>query len=102
MPLSSLTDEERRLNLKKAQKARKKRVILKDMCKAGEVTFAQALVNKTAARVRVTAFLAWFPGIGRARAQKIIGELGISPRTHVQGLGIRQREKLSKLFEGMN
>lgn len=46
------------------------------------------------ARLRVTELLGSLPGMGPARVQRILGELGISERKRVGGLGTRQRLRL--------
>mgnify|MGYP000864558532 FL=1 len=47
-----------------------------------------------AQRLKVSALIESLPGYGKAKAAKIMGELGISDTRRVKGLGARQREQL--------
>ena len=44
--------------------------------------------------MKVSALIESLPGYGKAKATKIMDELGISPNRRVKGLGERQRENL--------
>ena len=47
-----------------------------------------------ASRMKVSTLIESLPGYGKAKATKIMDELGISATRRVQGLGVRQREQL--------
>ena len=47
-----------------------------------------------ASRMKVSTLIESLPGYGKAKAAKIMEELGISATRRVQGLGVRQREQL--------
>lgn len=100
MALPQLTDEERRAALEKAAVARKKRAKLREDIKAGKVTLKEVLDSDDpiAKRLKVKALLESLPGYGKAKAAKIMDEVGISESRRVQGLGKRQREKLFELL----
>ena len=72
MALPQLTDEQRKAALEKAAQARHERAELREKIKSGKV----------------------LPGYGKAKAAKIMDELGISATRRVKGLGARQREQL--------
>ena len=97
MALPTLTPEQRTDALKKAAKARQERARLREEIKSGKVTFAQVMkrsADPVVARMRVATLLESLPGFGKAKAAKIMTELGISESRRVQGLGARQREHL--------
>ena len=77
MALPQLTDEQRKQALEKAAAARHARAELREQIKKGEKSLIESL-----------------PGYGKAKAAKIMEELGISATRRVQGLGVRQREQL--------
>jgi hypothetical protein len=97
MPLPKLTEEQRQEALKKAAEARQKRAELRKKLKSGEV-IVQDIINKTddpiVSRMKVSSLLESLPGIGKARAQKIMEDAGISPSRRIQGLGSKQKEIL--------
>jgi hypothetical protein len=96
MALPQLTDDQRKAALEKAAAARHARAELRDKIKKGEVTLAEVLDSEDpiAARMKVSALIESLPGYGKAKAAKIMNELGISPSRRVKGLGARQREQL--------
>ncbi|MBS3910148.1 MAG: integration host factor [Actinobacteria bacterium] len=97
MPLPKLTEEQRQDALKKAAEARQKRAELRKQLKNGDVNVKE-IISKTddpiVSRMKVSSLLESLPGIGKARAQKIMQEAGISPTRRIQGLGSKQREIL--------
>ncbi len=101
MALPQLSDEERQQNLKKAEEARRERAQLRRDIKAGNVTLKQVfeMDSDIAKRMRVSALLESMPGIGKAKAEKTMEEIGISESRRVQGLGVRQREQLLAKLE---
>ena len=97
MPLPKLTEEQRQEALKKAADARQKRAELRKQLKTGDVS-VKDIIGKTddpiVSRMKVSSLLESLPGIGKARAQKIMQDAGISPTRRVQGLGSKQKEIL--------
>jgi len=49
-------------------------------------------------KMRVSAVLESMPGVGKARAAKIMERLEISPTRRVRGLGAKQRTALEREF----
>ena len=96
MALPQLTDEQRKAALEKAAAARHARAELREKIKKGEITLDEVLDSEDpiAARMKVSALIESLPGYGKAKAAKIMNELGISPSRRVKGLSARQREQL--------
>ena len=92
----NLTTAQRAEALAKAAQARHDRAQLRDDIKAGKVSIADVLEmdNDIAKRMKVSALIESLPGYGKAKAAKIMDELGISATRRVKGLGARQREQL--------
>lgn len=100
MALPQLTDEQRKEALEKAAAARHARAELRDNIKSGKVTLEEVLNSDDpiAQRMKVSALIESMPGYGKAKAAKVMNELGISPTRRVKGLGTRQREQLVETF----
>lgn len=96
MALPQLTDEQRKAALEKAAQARHERVELREKIKSGKVTLEDVLDSDDpiASRMKVSTLIESLPGYGKAKAAKIMDELGISATRRVKGLGARQREQL--------
>ena len=96
MALPQLTDEQRKEALEKAAQARHERAELRENIKSGKVTLEEVLNSDDpiASRMKVSALIESLPGYGKAKANKIMEDLGISPSRRVKGLGARQREQL--------
>lgn len=96
MALPQLTDEQRKEALEKAAQARHERAELREKIKSGKVTLEEVLDSDDpiANRMKVSALIESLPGYGKAKAVKIMDELGISATRRVKGLGARQREQL--------
>ncbi len=96
MALPQLTDEQRKAALEKAAKARHERAELREKIKSGKVSLESVLESDDpiASRMKVSALIESLPGYGKAKAAKIMDELGISASRRVKGLGARQREQL--------
>ena len=96
MALHKLTDEQRKEALEKAAQARHERAELREKIKSGKVTLEEVLDSDDpiANRMKVSALIESLPGYGKAKAAKIMDELGISATRRVKGLGARQREQL--------
>lgn len=91
-----LTTEERREYLKKAMAARVVRSNIKKEVKQGKHTFEEVCGMPEAQKMRVFQLLCSFPHIWKAKARQIMGECGVPESRRVQGLGIRQKQKLAK------
>ena len=100
MALPQLTDEQRKAALEKAAAARHARAELREKIKKGEVSLKSVLESQDAiaSRMRVSALIESLPGYGKAKAAKIMDELGISETRRVKGLGARQREQLLEVL----
>ena len=100
MPLPQLTDEQRKAALEKAAQARHERAELRDKIKKGEISLEDVLDSEDpiASRMKVSALIESLPGYGKAKASKIMDELGISATRRVKGLGARQREQLLEVL----
>ena len=96
MALPQLTAEQRKAALEKAAAARHARAELREKIKKGETTLESVLNSDDpiASRMKVSTLIESLPGYGKAKAAKIMDELGISATRRVQGLGVRQREQL--------
>lgn len=96
MALPQLTDEQRKEALEKAAQARHERAEFREKIKSGKVTLEEVLDSDDpiANRMKVSALIESLPGYGKAKAAKIMDELGISATRRVKGLGARQREQL--------
>lgn len=97
MALPNLSDADRKVALQKAAEARQKRAELRQQIKAGKMSFADVMKkadDPIVARMKVSTLLESLPGFGKAKAAKIMSELGISESRRVQGLGARQKQQL--------
>jgi hypothetical protein len=97
MALPNLSEEDRKRALQKAAEARQKRADLRQQIKSGKMTFADVMKKSDdpiIARMKVSTLLESLPGFGKAKAAKIMSELGISESRRVQGLGARQKQQL--------
>ncbi|KRN55019.1 hypothetical protein IV72_GL000515 [Atopobium minutum] len=96
MALPNLTPEQRKAALEKAAAARHARAELREKIKNGEVSLDSVLNSDDpiASRLKVSALIESLPGYGKAKAAKVMAELGISDSRRVKGLGARQREQL--------
>jgi hypothetical protein len=99
-----LSDEQRRAALEKAAEARRVRAQLKADLQAGAVSltevFARATDDKVVADTKILTVLESLPNIGKVRSRRTLGEIGISERQRVRGVGQNQRDKLVERFEG--
>jgi DNA uptake protein ComE-like DNA-binding protein len=97
MALPNLSDQDRKVALQKAAEARQKRADLRQQIKSGKMSFADVMKKSDdpiVARMKVSTLLESLPGFGKAKAAKIMSELGISESRRVQGLGARQKQQL--------
>lgn len=96
MALPELTAEQRKAALEKAAAARHARAEFREKIKNGEISLEEVLDSDDpiASRLKVSALIESLPGYGKAKAAKVMNELGISATRRVKGLGARQREQL--------
>jgi hypothetical protein len=104
MPLPALSPEQRAAALEKAAAARKARAELRERLKSKGATVGDVLKqgdsDEVIGKMRVSAVLESLPGVGKARAAKIMERLEISPTRRVRGLGANQRRALEQEFGG--
>jgi len=97
MALPQLSDEARQEALEKAKLARSARAALRAQVKNGEKSIAEILAEKdnpVVDKIKVISLIESLPGYGKAKATKLLEELGISETRRVKGLGERQRAAL--------
>ncbi|MDR0308585.1 MAG: integration host factor [Coriobacteriales bacterium] len=97
MPLPQLSPEARAEALEKAKLARSARAALRAQIKSGEKKIADVLVEKdnpVIDKIKVLNLIESLPGYGKAKALKLLDELGISETRRVKGLGEKQRAAL--------
>lgn len=101
MPLPTLSLEEKKRALKKAQRVRSQRAKLRQELKAGRTTIREVLENADSdvvAKMRVVYLLESLPRIGKIRTRKIMNDIGIDETRRIQGLGSRQKQALLERF----
>jgi hypothetical protein len=102
VPLPPLTPEQRAAALEKAAAARKARAEIKERLKRSGASIQEVLsqgeTDDVIGKMRVSAVLEAMPGVGKARAQRIMERLEISPTRRVRGLGAKQRSALEREF----
>lgn len=100
MALPSLTPDEKKKALEKAQDMRKKRAELRLQLKKGDKKFADVVSSDDPViqRMKVSYLLKSLPRVGKVKADKIMDEVGIDESRRVQGLGKRQKEALLARF----
>jgi S13-like H2TH domain len=102
VPLPQLTPEQRAAALEKAAAARKARAEIKERLKRSGASISEVLTagetDDVIGKMRVSAVLEAMPGVGKARAQRIMERLEISPTRRVRGLGAKQRSALEREF----
>ncbi len=80
--------------LEKAAKTRAERTGIKRAVKAGELDPLEAMELPVMQRCLARAFLESLPGIGVAKAAKLMERFGISWKRRISGLGRHQREEI--------
>lgn len=102
MALPTLSEEQRKAALEKAAQVRKERAQLKKDLKTGKVKLSQVIDNakesSVAGKLKVSALLTSLPGIGVAKAEAIMNQIGISESRRVAGLGPHQADELKRIF----
>ena len=97
MAIPQLSAEERQAALEKAKAARIKRAQVRDDLKIGKLSLQDVLAMKDdpiVGRMKVSTLIETLPGYGKAKAEKIMGELKIAESRRLKGLGERQEAAL--------
>lgn len=97
MALPTLSLEEKKKALKKAQEVRSKRAKIRQNLKNGKTTIREVLANindDVVAKMRVVYLLESLPRIGKVKTKKIMTDIGIDETRRFQGLGNRQKQAL--------
>jgi hypothetical protein len=97
MALPQLSEEARKEALKKAAAARSARAELRQKIKEGEITVKEILETEGDSvidKLKVSVLIESLPGYGKAKAAKLLDEIGISETRRVKGLGAKQRSAL--------
>ena len=97
MAIPTLSPEDRKAALEKAKEARSRRAEIRDDLKSGKLSLRQVLTMKddpVVGRMKVSTLIETLPGYGKAKAEKIMGELGIAESRRLRGLGERQEQAL--------
>lgn len=99
MPINhELTEEERKLALKRATEARKQLAEIRRKMKWMGVEPLEVLDAPEAQRMRLRYFIESLPGVGKTKTEQILEELGINEKRRLGSLGCRQRDKIVKLL----
>ena len=102
MALPQMTEAQRAAALKKAAVTRKKRSEFRAKIKAGKIPAKKALAKRDdpiVGKIKVSQFIQSFPGYGKAKAEKIMTEIGIAEDRRLKGLGDNQ---VAKLIEALD
>ena len=102
MALPRRSEAQRAEDLKAATEARHQRAQIQRSLKDGDLSVREILAKDSdpiISRMKVVTLIESMPGYGKARAEKMMEELGISPTRRIQGLGSRQREALLKRLD---
>ena len=97
MAIPQLSAEERQAALEKAKAARIKRAQVRDDLKNGKLSLQDVPAMKDdpiVGRMKVSTLIETLPGYGKAKAEKIMGELKIAESRRLKGLGERQEAAL--------
>lgn len=93
-----LTTEDRERAREAAIRARRERAELKSLVKSGRLSIEDALTDPRARRIRVVDLLRCIPGVGSAKSNRIMMDLGIAKSRRVRGLGHKQKAGLVNLL----
>lgn len=96
-----IDSDTRMKGLQRALDVRCQRAALKNLIRAGDVSPVLALDMDAAQGIKVRDLLRAVPGIGEAKAGKIMQEVGISESRRVRGLGCRQKAALTEKLEAL-
>lgn len=98
-PVPEIDSDTRMAGLEKAMKVRGQRAAIKNLIRAGDVSPVLALDMDAAQGIKVRDLLRAVPGIGEAKADKMMQEVGISESRRVRGLGCNQKAALVEKLE---
>lgn len=93
MALPQMTEEQRAAALEKAKETRRKRAEVREKIKTGKLTAKKALAKRDDpiyGKIKVSQFIESFPGYGKAKAEKLMAEIGIAEGRRLSGLGEKQ------------
>ena len=93
MALPQMTVEQRAKALEKAKETRRKRAEVREKIKLGKLTAKKALAKRDDpiyGKIKVAQFIESFPGYGKAKAEKLMTEIGIAEGRRLSGLGEKQ------------
>lgn len=93
MALPQMTEEQRAAALEKAKETRRKRAEVREKIKDGKLTAKKALAKRDDpiyGKIKVSQFIESFPGYGKAKAEKLMAEIGIAEGRRLSGLGEKQ------------
>ncbi|MFM8236945.1 MAG: integration host factor, actinobacterial type [Actinomycetota bacterium] len=101
-----LTEEQRRVALEKAARARRLRAEVKERLKIGVLTLRELLDEidgtgedaEVLGKLKVVSMLESLPGVGKVRARQCMREFEISETRRLRGLGPNQRRALLSRF----
>lgn len=104
--IPKLTEEQRRENLEKAVRARRRRSAILKQVSSGELTVADVISiadggDDDVARMRVFTLIKAVPGYGFAKTQRLMRRIGISESRRIRGLGPRQRAEVIDAVGGV-
>lgn len=103
MSLPPLTADQRAAALRAAAAARRTRAELKDRLKRGGVSIGEVLDaagdDAVVGKLRVAELIESMPGVGKARATRIMERLDIAASRRLRGLGAKQQGALRAEFE---
>ena len=97
MVLPTLTPDEKRRALQKAQEMRTQRAQVRQKLKNGTLSLQEVLdrvSDDVVGKMRISYLLQSLPQVGKVTSQRIMHEIGIHESRRVQGLGKRQRSAL--------
>ena len=97
MAIPQLSAEERQAALEKAKAARFKRAQVRDDLKNGKLSLQDVLAMKDdpiVGRMKVSTLIETLPGFGKAKAEKLMGELTFAESRRLKGRGVRQEAAL--------
>jgi hypothetical protein len=102
MSVPDLSDQDRKAALDKAAATRKARATIREQLKQGSLSLAEVLARSNdpvVGKMRVQTLLESLPGFGKARATRLMKDIGIAENRRVQGLGERQRTEMLRLLD---
>lgn len=97
-----LSDDQRQAAFAKAAAVRAARAEIKERLKMGTVTLADLIAraddDDVIGKMKVLSVLESLPRVGKVRARRTMGEIGIAENRRLRGLGANQRKALLERF----